>query len=172
MYPNLIAATTEVMEDFKTTRTEAMAAGSPGEIDIAIYLTDADGGVYLGHTEILQRPLPPRKFTKAVHELVRALRNVSTAPWVHVAMCVDTWTAPNTAEFVDVGAMAASHANDPVSPVRQSIAVFVVDSEGVQMMAYTPYTLGDRGLPVWGVTRFTGDPPGFAPAVLAHAALA
>lgn len=172
MHPKLIAAATEVMEDFKSAREMAMAAGGTGDIDIAIYLHDAGGDVYLGHTEIIDRPLPPRKFVKAVHELVRALRNVSTAPWTHLAMCVDTWTAPNVGEFVDVGSMSRDFAENPATPVQRSIAVFVVDSEGMSLLAYTPFTLGDNGEPVWGMTRFSADPPGIAPATLAHAALA
>lgn len=172
MYPKLIAATTDVLEDFKAVRAEAMLAGGVATIDIAIYLTAADGAVYLGHTEIIDRPLPPRKFAKAVHELVRSLRSVADAPWVHLAMCVDTWTAPNTHDFVDTTDMAKDRAENPASPVRQSIAVFLVDSEGVQMMAYAPHTLGDRGEPLWEPTRIAHDPPGYAPAVLAHAAMA
>lgn len=172
VYPKLIDATTDVLEDFKVVRSEALAAGGVSDIDIAIYLTDVNGQVYLGHTEIIDRPLPPRKFVKAVHELVRGLRAASPAPWSTLTMCVDTWTAPNTRDFVDVGSMASDHAWNPASKVRSSITVFTVDSEGVQMCAYASYTLGDDGLPVWSETRIAQDPPGLAPRVLAHAALA
>lgn len=168
--PRLAEHVESVLTDFKQVRAEALAAGGETGIDIATYLTDIEDTVLMGHTQIVERPLPPRKLVRAITQIIVGLRRASPTPWRFIACCVDTWISPSD-QFADGESMAASYAEDPCSDVQPGVAVFGLDAEGNYCLAYSTYTRGDAGEPIWGFTRWKDSPPGLVPRALVHAAL-
>jgi hypothetical protein len=170
VYPALIDITTSILEDFKAVRTEVILAGSELGIDLALYMTDLNGETYMGHTQILERPLPPRKMLRAVTQNVHALQAACPVPWRFISLCVDTWHTPNNDDW-NRRSMAVDHATNFASTVRKGLSVFTIDAEGNVLLAYAAYTIGDDGLPAWDDTKVTANPGGFPQHALVFATM-